>query len=437
MKQNGHKNKKLLMKKYYLILLLTFLQITKSFTQTDLLDVNTCIFEYGEANFTSPTSIGFTKKGSGMLSTHFVLVNDYAKKQDNTGLPEIPFPGVNALKINSLANNKAAKVRIPLDLNSADIVIIHWSGWLQAPGHSPAPYADGGLAISLYDNDNNFLCSGFYFANGYMEDKDVWKTTPGFIYTDKWQQLFIDTKSLKNTGITNVFIDFTVYGCNAGGHESCIWIAMTSDKSNQVKKIFCKDELILTAVDAAEYKWYLDTTLIANTQTIKVKTPGNYKVIIKPQLGCDTEYNISITDSIKNNKPIAIPRQNKAMCGDSIAVDIYQIIGTDSTLLETKYIHYDGEIIYFKSDEYCDEYCDEYTFVINAEFSCPECPEPPPCPWEWWFWLIAFILGLLLGWLLSKLFKSKYKILVINKDKEVTRVLKNNQKFITEDKDYS
>ncbi len=417
-------------KKIRLIVFIICLISNNLFAQLDLLDTSVCIFEYGYADFSDPSKIKFVKNAEGMSPQHFTIVNNFNNLQEKTNLPEIPFEGIKAIKMMSLNQKRAAKIRIPIDLTTSDIIILYWSGWLEAPGHTPAPYADGGLSISLLDTYENYLCSGFYFANGYMEDKDVWKKGSSFIYTDKWQKLFIDTKSLLEKGYSKIFIDFAVYGCNASGHQSCIWVAMSNDKANQVKKMYCDNELILTAVDAKAYNWYKNNTLVGNTQSITVTEPGDYKVIIEPYLGCNTEYNVTITDSISNQKIVAIPRRDSALCGDSIAVDIYKLTGSDSTLLETQYIYHNGETIFFENEEYCNN----QNLKIYAKFYCHECAD---CPILWWLWLLAFLLGLILGWLISKLFKGRYKILVVNKNNEVIRTLKNKQKFTVEKKDLS
>ncbi len=86
-----------------------------------------------------------------MSPQHFSIIRNHSNLQKITNLPETPFKGVTAIKINSLKGKKAAKVRIPINLLKTDIVVVYWSGWIQAPGHTPKPYADGGLSISLLD----------------------------------------------------------------------------------------------------------------------------------------------------------------------------------------------------------------------------------------------------------------------------------------------
>jgi len=415
--------------KKIIVLLIFCLSILNAFSQIDILDASKCVFSYG-TGAAGGSGLIFSKIGDGMNANHFKIINDSTTFQTVTGLKETPLPYFKSIKMMSQKNYKAAKISFPIDLSSGDVVVIYWSGWIEKPGHSI--YEDGGLTINLKDEKNNDICSGLYFANGYMENKDVWTTIESYIYTSKWQRLLIDTKSLKNNGKTNVTVDFTAYGCLHGGHECCIWISLGKEESYGIKQLFCDNSLTLTAIEGKSYKWYKDNDYIDNKQTITVTEKGEYKVVVEPNLGCTTEYYATVKDDPKNKKIIAIARKDSAICGDSIAVDIYEVANGDSTIIETIFVYNNNQKIVFENEEYC-----EVELSVNVKFYSQPCPDCPEYIFPWWWIALAGILGFILGCLICRLLRRpKLNIYLTDKNNNIIKKIINGKNYETKNEDF-
>lgn len=347
-------------------------------TFTDLKDLN-FIPTFG--NYEDPYSHnGLIDYGYNSSQSRHTIHYDTAQKDERTNnlLSTIPLGELASFRLGNWlpgAEAESCTFAYYVDTNNFDMFLLKYAIVLEDPNHNQAQQPRFTLEIMdtnyvLFDEECGYTD---FYASGDLN----WNTVEGstVIWKD-WTSIGIDLSSYHNQ---KIFVRFTTYDCDEGGHFGYAYFNLKCD-NRYTNKEFCgeNDTLIFEAPLGFDYLWYninnpedtlstsreLSVLVNNNTYICKCSNKENSNCNFNLTFIAEKRYPFPQFDNIEDTCGYKVYFYNKSIISSNDSIGI-----GDEKCLDIKWIFHDGSISFEQNPVFTYDSSGVYPVILIAKIN--------------------------------------------------------------------